>query len=86
MKTEFQKSFLKAYQKRITDRSTHNKFVERLKIFTENPHYPLLHDHALIGKLNKYRSFSITGDIRVIYYIHDGTAYFIDIGTHNQVY
>jgi mRNA-degrading endonuclease YafQ of YafQ-DinJ toxin-antitoxin module len=35
---------------------------------------PVLRDHTL------------TGDIRVIYYIHKGSVYFADIGTHNQVY
>jgi len=46
----------------------------------------LLQDHLLMGKLEGYRAFSVTGDIRVVYYIHDQTAYFVDIGTHNQVY
>ena len=30
--------------------------------------------------------FYVTGDVRVIYYIHEETAYFVDIGTHAQVY
>ncbi len=34
-----------------------------------------------------YELFFVTGDIsRVIYYIEEDTAYFLDIGTHNQVY
>lgn len=87
MKVEFQTSFIKAFNKRFANNpSFRNKIEERTQLLSKNPQYPLLHDHALTGKRFGCRSFSITGDIRVIYYIHDGIAYFIDIGTHNQVY
>lgn len=62
------------------------KFDNRVKLFGENYQNPQLKDHQLTGKLQGFRSFSVTGDIRVIYYINDDTAYFVDIGTHNQVY
>lgn len=32
------------------------------------------------------RAFWITGDIRVVYRVRGDTVYFLDIGTHNQVY
>jgi len=61
-------------------------FHRRLELFIQDPRQSLLRDHPLAGKLQGYRAFSITGDIRVVYYIFEDTAYFVDIGTHNQVY
>ena len=84
MEIVFNASFRKAYRK--APFKTQQAFSRRLRLFKENSNYPLLRDHQLTGKLEGYRAFSITGDIRVIYYIHQNTAYFIDIGTHNQVY
>ena len=66
-------------------RKYHN-CAKRLKLFKQYPHSPLLKDHQLTGKMDDHRAFSITGDVRVVYYIHEETAYLIDIGTHNQVY
>lgn len=48
-----------------------------------------MHDHALIGNMGGYRSFSVTGDYRIIYRIEENgdiVFVFIDIGTHSQVY
>jgi addiction module RelE/StbE family toxin len=80
--------FIKAFKKRISrDVKLVNKFEKRLDLFLKNPHNPLLRDHSLIGAMRGYRSFSVTADIRVIYYQKDETvAVFYDIGTHNQVY
>ena len=79
--------FIKAYTKSFSKNSFIRKQVgDRIRLFQANPKNPLLHDHALKGKLHHFRSFSITGDWRIIYYVEQGTAYFIDIGTHNQVY
>lgn len=87
MKVEFSTSFIKIFHKRFSHQShTQEKFFERTRIFAENPDNPILKDHALIGSKKGYRSFSITGDIRVVYQITRNIAYFIDIGTHNQVY
>jgi addiction module RelE/StbE family toxin len=77
-------SFRKAYRK--SRLKIQQAFAKRLRLFKENLNHPLLRDHQLTGKLEGHRAFSITGDIRVVYYIHEETAYFIDIGTHNQVY
>ena len=43
-------------------------------------------DHKLIGSLEGFRSFSITGDIRVVYRKDGAEIELYDIGTHNQVY
>lgn len=87
MKTFFTKTFRKNYRKRISfDKNLRNKFHERYNLFLQDPQSPILSDHFLIGKMKGYRAFSITGDIRVVYYIHEGIAHFTNIGTHNQVY
>jgi len=87
MKTYFTKTFKKHYFKRIKPfPNLDQNFAERYNLFTENPNNQILDDHFLSGKMKGFRAFSITGDIRVVYYIHDNIAYFVDIGTHNQVY
>ena len=63
-----------------------NQFKERLLLFMIGQlGYPL-YDHALGGKLDGKRAFSVTGEIRVIYVELEGTIVLLDIGTHNQVY
>lgn len=87
MKVYFTKIFKKHYAKRIlVNKNLDKRFQDRYYQFRENPLTPILKDHALIGKMKGLRAFSITGDIRITYYVLDGTAYFVDIGTHNQVY
>lgn len=87
MKAFFTKSFKKNYKKRIHgNKNLENRFEDRYDLFINNQSDEILKEHQLSGKLKGFRSFSITGDIRVIYYIHDNTAYLVDIGTHNQVY
>lgn len=87
MNAFFTKSFKKNYAKRIQgNKNLEKRFEDRYDIFIENPTNELLKDHPLTGKMQGYRAFSITGDVRVIYYIHEEIVYFVDIGTHNQVY
>ena len=87
MKAEATHAFLRIFKKRFSHKpNIQKRFDERVRLFvTENKH-PLLQDHELSKKLKGHRAFSVTGDIRVVYYIYKDTAYFIDIGTHNQVY
>ena len=87
MKVEATNSFLKIFKKRFSHKSNIQKrFDERVRLFVVGTKHPLLQDHELSGKLQGHRAFSITGNIRVVYFIHKGIAYFVDIGTHNQVY
>lgn len=87
MKVEFTHRFIKIFKRRIDPNvKLHLQFDNRVKLFTSDPANELLKDHKLTGKLEGYRAFSVTGDIRVIYYVYDKVAYFVDIGTHNQVY
>lgn len=87
MKIEYSRRFKKNYQKRIAQNSKLKKqFKKRLKLFLNSTDYPLVRDHALTGELSGFRSFSITGDIRLIYQITKNSLVFYDIGTHNQLY
>lgn len=87
MRVNFTKNFKKSYKTRIQPHQNLDKrFEGRFKLFVRNKSFEVLKDHPLGGKLKGFRAFSITGDIRVVYCIHENTFYFVDIGTHNQVY
>ena len=66
--------------------SLDGKFKERLKLFIEDKSNSILKDHNLKGNKSKYRAFSITGDIRVVYEQVGSGILLHDVGTHNQVY
>ena len=83
----YHKRFLKHFKQRIVSNlSLDRKYTKRLQLFLSDPKQALLNDHALHGDLEGYRSFSVTGDIRVVYRYEDENIKFYDIGTHNQVY
>ncbi len=85
---EFNNDFIKSYGKRVKHNSKLKQAViKRICLFKENRSNPILKDHQLIGNRRGFRSFSITGDIRIIYYLKsENLAIFVDIGSHNQVY
>lgn len=86
-KIKYHRVFKKNFKKRIEpNKKLLNKFKQRLEIFVNNPSNKILKPHQLKGKRKSYWSFSITGDIRVIYKIEDEIIKLYDIGTHNQVY
>ena len=80
--------FKKNFKKRILKNTPLiAKYKIRTAFFIQNSSNPLLHTHILKGKLREYRSFSISGDIRVIYIQQNtNTILFVDIGSHTQVY
>lgn len=87
MRIEYHREFLKSYRKRISPYPKLEKqFKEKLEKFIKDPRDPSLKDHKLIGKKKSFRAFSVTGDIRVVYAVIDGSIWLFDIGTHNQVY
>jgi addiction module RelE/StbE family toxin len=87
MRIVFHKRFVKNFDKRIKPYpSLLNKFNERYQLFIKNKHHPILKTHPLTGLLKGKQSFSITGDIRVIFQEKEDTIEFLDIGSHNQVY
>lgn len=84
----FSRSFVKSYGKRIQSNSKLKfQFEKRTDLFKIERSSDLLKDHSLIGDKKGLRSFSISGDCRVIYrLVSDNFVEFIDIGSHNQVY
>lgn len=83
----FHRTFEKHYIKRV--KSTPNlvkQFEQRYSLFLAGERGYPLDDHPLTKKLAGKRSFSVAGDIRVIYVETDNEVIFLDIGTHNQVY
>lgn len=65
---------------------------EKILLFSKNPKNPLLNNHSLKREYAGYRSINITADCRAIYEEinkpdqEEPTAYFIKIGTHDQLY
>lgn len=87
MKTYFTKSFKKSYKERVKNNpQLLKKFKERYDIFLNDRENHLLSDHPLKEDLLGFRAFSVTKGVRVVYHIHNNIAYFVDVGTHNQVY
>jgi len=63
------------------------RFIERKNLFLEDRRHPLLDDHALHEPWAGCRSFSVTGDVRVIYRMAaDDLCQLLDIGTHHDLY
>lgn len=64
-----------------------NQFIERVELFLQDPSSKHLHNHALQGKYAGYYSINVTGDVRAVYILRDGTMIlFAFIGTHSQLY
>ncbi len=65
------------------------KAKQRVALFLRDRNDPLLADHPLTGRMQGLRSFSVTGDYRIVYRIEENDEIvflFLDIGTHAQVY
>ena len=63
------------------------KIAKQIKIFQFDPNYPSLRNHKLSGSLSSVWSISVDMKFRMLYTVRsDGSAYFFDIGTHNEVY
>lgn len=88
MKIEFSPDFQKElFRLKKKDPDLTSKIVKQLKIFIQNPRHPFLRTHKLSGNLDNFWSISITKSIRMIYQLNQsGSAYFIDLGTHDEVY
>ena len=88
MKIELHPDFKKSYKNRISSNpKLIAKTTNRINLFKKNPQNSILKDHSLKGSKKNIRSFSVAGDIRIIYIkISKDHFLFLDIGTHNQVY
>ena len=85
MRIIFHKSFEKKYKK--LSANIKRKIKERNVLFMSDPYNPSLNNHSLQGKYLGYRSFNITGDLRIIYkLLNNDTAVFVEVGTHSELY
>lgn len=63
------------------------KIEKQIKLFETDPKHPSLRTHKLTGNLTNRWSVSISRGLRMVYVILDNdVAYFVDLGTHDQVY
>ncbi|OGG11358.1 hypothetical protein A2Z00_04675 [Candidatus Gottesmanbacteria bacterium RBG_13_45_10] len=88
MKAKFsplvQKTITQIYKK---DKKLAEKIQRQILLFESNPKHPSLRLHKLSGTLDNMWSLSITTSIRMVYRLMgQKTAYFVDIGTHDEVY
>jgi len=89
MDIAFSSSFKRAFKKRIKNKKEiENLFWDSIALFIQDPFHPSLKTHKLSGNLKNLWSFSVTYDIRVIFFFEDNNkkAIFIDIGSHDEVY
>ena len=88
MKIQFSPNFHKKIKKE--DVRIQKSFKEALLLFIRNPLDPEFDNHPLREIWKGYRSIDITGDYRAIYEEvnkgDDVIAYFITIGTHQELY
>ena len=84
MRIDYHKRFTKQYKK--LPLKVRLKFVERLKIFINNPISPELSNHPLNGEYLGYRSINITGDVRAVYEVQNHVIKFLFIDTHSNLY
>lgn len=69
------------------DKKLSERIHKQLLIFSSNPKHPSLRVHKLTGSMNNIWSISVSMSIRMVYKLLDkDNAYFIDIGTHEEVY
>lgn len=63
------------------------RIEKQIKLFESNPKHPSLRTHKLTGKLSNRWSISISRGLRMVYLMLDeDIAYFVDLGTHDEVY
>ena len=84
----FSSAFEKAFKKLVKkDRALAETFWSKVDRFLADPFDPTLRTHKLTGQLRDLWSFSVTYEIRVIFYFADGeNAVFTDLGGHDSVY
>lgn len=63
------------------------RIQKQLYLFSINPKHPSLRIHKLNANMSNLWSISITMSIRMVYrLLNEESAYFIKIGTHEEVY
>lgn len=83
-KIQEHRNYRKAYSK--LPKKLKIQTIERIQIFLRDRQNEILNDHPLHGKMKNQRSFSVTGDYRIIYKEIEKEIIFLflDIGKHGQ--
>ena len=88
MQISYKKSYQKSFAK--LDSIIKQKTLEKIELFLQNPHHPLLNTHFLKGKYKDFQSLNITWDYRAIFREVGKERYefveFLYIGTHSDLY
>ena len=84
MQIRFHQKFKKALKKQPT--KIQKKFFEKMAIFVDDQFHYSLNSHALSGKFIGWRSFNVTGDIRVHYEEAGEVIILMNIGSHSDLY
>lgn len=84
-KIKYTKKFIKQFSK--LSPKIRQQFIERQRLWLNQPYAAQLHLHMLTGDYAGLYSINITGDIRAIYQKkNDSYVIFGFIGTHSQLY
>ena len=85
MTIRYSKKFKKQYKKLSPKLQQKTKIS--LALWARNPHDESLRMHKLSGKMNRFYSIDITGDIRALYEQAGDEVYLYQmVGTHSQLY
>jgi len=85
MRIYWSKVFTKNYKK--LSKAIQHQAETRTLLFSIEEYNPMLNNHRLNGKYTNKRSINVNGDYRIIFEKRkDGSAEFLDIGTHAQLY
>jgi len=84
MEIRFHQKFKKAFKKQSP--KIQKNFFEKMEVFIEDQFHYSLNNHALSGKFIGWRSFDVTGDIRVHYEECGQTILLMNIGSHSTLY
>ncbi|MBI4039071.1 type II toxin-antitoxin system mRNA interferase toxin, RelE/StbE family [Candidatus Daviesbacteria bacterium] len=88
MRVKFSSEVIRELDKlKRKDKKLSKKIEKQLALFQENPKHPSLRTHKLTGNLTNRWSISLNKGLRMVYLLLDkDIAYFVDLGTHDQVY
>ncbi|MBI3109565.1 type II toxin-antitoxin system mRNA interferase toxin, RelE/StbE family [Candidatus Daviesbacteria bacterium] len=77
--------YSKSFAKKLAgfSQKDQEKFLQKIRLFWQDPFTPSLKTHKLTGKLKNYWSFSVSFNLRVMFqFAKQETVAFIDIGGH----
>ncbi len=80
------KLILKLFKIKKKDIKFTHLIERKLILFKNDIHHPSLRRHKLSGELDNLWSISINKSIRMTYIELENEFYFVDIGSHDQVY